>query len=374
MAKKRLLTYRKADGRYMKIIDGRAYYFGRGNGPGDTKSYREAEQRYLEFIARRAVSAPAVVSMREATVADVAEKYLQHMVERYERGEISASYCERTKCAVNDFVAGIGGQRRFTEVDELRLEDYKSATLRRPASRRTGRAISPATAKGRLDAVKVLYRWAYLHRLIDDQPRNLLNYTRFSLPQPKVAVFSLNEVRALWAAAPETVRTYIALGLNCGYGQTDIAELRLEQIDFDHGVIERERTKTGIPSRHALWPVTIELLGRHVNEGAPGDRALLSQIGQPLVTSAFVDGKLRHNDAIKCAFWRVLRHVGINGGRGFYSLRKTAATEIERINPLVTSLFLAHSPREMKRFYALPHWDALDQALRQLGERFDLRL
>ena len=63
--------------------------------------------------------------------------------------------------------------------------------------------------------------------------------------------------------------------------------------------------------------------------------------------------------------------TGINGHRGFYTLRKTAASEIERINPWVTGMFLAHSRREMKKHYAMPHWDALDAALAEMGRRFD---
>jgi hypothetical protein len=47
-------------------------------------------------------------------------------------------------------------------------------------------------------------------------------------------------------------------------------------------------------------------------------------------------------------------------------LRKTSSSEIERIDPLVTAMFLGHSPREMKRFYALRNWDALHRATDQL--------
>ena len=52
-------------------------------------------------------------------------------------------------------------------------------------------------------------------------------------------------------------------------------------------------------------------------------------------------------------------------------MRKTAASEIERINPLVTGMLLAHSPRKMKEHYAVPHWDALQEASEEMGRRFD---
>jgi hypothetical protein len=50
-------------------------------------------------------------------------------------------------------------------------------------------------------------------------------------------------------------------------------------------------------------------------------------------------------------------------------LRKTAATVVEEINPLVTGMFLAHSPREMKKHYAVPHWAALAEAIGEMGRR-----
>ncbi len=56
----------------------------------------------------------------------------------------------------------------------------------------------------------------------------------------------------------------------------------------------------------------------------------------------------------------------INGQRGFYCLRKTAATEIEKITPpppLVTETFLAHAERGMKRHHAERHFELLDEAL-----------
>lgn len=73
---------------------------------------------------------------------------------------------------------------------------------------------------------------------------------------------------------------------------------------------------------------------------------------------------------MRSAFARLQNQTRINGNRGFYTLRKTAASEIERINPLVTGMFLAHSPREMKKHYAIPHWDALQEAIEEMGRRF----
>ena len=67
---------------------------------------------------------------------------------------------------------------------------------------------------------------------------------------------------------------------------------------------------------------------------------------------------------------RLQQATDINAGRSFYTLRKTAASEIEKIDPFVTSMFLAHSPREMKRHCAMKNWAALDSAIDRLGGAF----
>lgn len=78
------------------------------------------------------------------------------------------------------------------------------------------------------------------------------------------------------------------------------------------------------------------------------------------------------SDAVKNLFWRVQVATGINDGRGFYTLRKSAATQIEKINPLVTEMFLAHAERGMKKHYAQRNWAALDEAVDELGRAYGL--
>jgi hypothetical protein len=42
------------------------------------------------------------------------------------------------------------------------------------------------------------------------------------------------------------LRCWMVLGLNCGFGQQDIADLRCNEVDWDNGYIERERSKTKV--------------------------------------------------------------------------------------------------------------------------------
>ncbi len=78
--------------------------------------------------------------------------------------------------------------------------------------------------------------------------------------------------------------------------------------------------------------------------------------------------------ALRIYFGEPSRKPGINGGRGFYCLRKTAATEIEKINPLVTEMFLAHTEKGMKKHYTERHFEPLDEAIMEMADVFGLRI
>jgi integrase len=167
----------------------------------------------------------------------------------------------------------------------------------------------------------------------------------------------------------------MALALNCAFGQNDISELRLSEVDFAKGYICRNRSKTGIWAKYKLWPVTLKLIEQHRSPQAKDDddRVFLNKNGAALVKRTLVNDRLKVCDAVKNAFWRLQKKTAIDEGRTFYSLRKTAASGIELINPMVTEMFLAHSERGMKRHYAQRNWAALDEALVQLGDVYRLK-
>ncbi len=380
MAAKRILSWapdwskRGSGGRWRKYVDGKAYFFGHGKSKEDVKSYREAEKCYLEFLKKHEAQAPVEISVTNAMVEDVAEKYLQMIECRYVRAEISASYFTKTTAFINRFAKFIGLERLFWQVTELDLNDFRIHILGFPASGEKsvsrGKPISAATARDILFCVKNLYQWAYeLH--LCEMPRNMRNFAKCTLPKPEVKTFSVLEIRKLWEAADQRLRCFMALALNCGYGQKDIADLQMSEVDWENGVIDRLRSKTGVRQRHKLWPVTLELLKKEHHPGAKGnDRVFKTERGLPLVHNAVIEGVRKQSDSVKCMFWRVQQSTGILGGRGFYCLRKTAATEIEKINPLVTEMFLAHTEKGMKKHYTERHFEPLDEAIMEMAEVF----
>lgn len=367
MAKKRLLTWNQPTRRWRKQIDNRMYYFGYGKSEKDTRSYKAAEQQYLEFMRERDRQKPVEIPLARATLIDVAEKYMQQLEQRHDGKQVSASYLCKVRGNLNDFIGFVGGRVAFDAIGELLLADYRGHTLTMPVSTRTGTRISPVTAKDRLAEIKAFVVWAHEMRLLTDMPRNLRKYAHVELPAPEPQRFTIEEIRKIWKLANRRMRCFIAVGLNCGYGQRDISELRVREIDFEKGYIDRRRSKTGVRSRHKLWAVTMELIKQEMQPDAGGDdRAFLTARGTPLAQSGWRDGKFYRTDSIACSFRRLMKKAGIDGGRSFYSLRKTGASEIEKIDPTVTEMYLAHSEKGMKKNYAERNWEALGRALEGL--------
>jgi len=138
----------------------------------------------------------------------------------------------------------------------------------------------------------------------------------------------MDELKTLWANAVSRTRCFIALALNCGFGQQGISDLRTNEGNWDGGYIERARSKTGVQAKHRLWAATLALLKEHRCRDADADgRVFLGKNGLPLVRRWLEDGRLGHSDAVKNAFDRLPGKTGLQGsGRGFYCLRRTGAS------------------------------------------------
>jgi len=156
-------------------------------------------------------------------------------------------------------------------------------------------------------------------------------------------LFTPAEIRRLIEHADLPLRAMILLGINGGFGNTDCAELRMEDVDLERGLIDASRPKTGIRRTVPLWPETIQAL-REVIEG---DRArpkdpkhaklvFLTRFGHPWVRvqrKDLPDGSVRitKDDEVAKQFGKLLNRVGLQqSGRGFYALRHTHATLADR--------------------------------------------
>ncbi len=279
------------------------------------------------------------------------------------------------------FTKHFGKDTLINDLTELDLEQYKNFHAGR-------KNISKITARDYLSTVKIFFRWGWKMSLIEKLPRNIDDLTKITsgrakLVKPMPKIFTMEELKTLWEAAGEKVKTWTVLGLNCSFTQKDLAELRASELDLEHGSIKRERSKTKVYSVCTLFEVSVDLIAKHryqyTSDTNGTERVFLTEKrstdtlrNEPLIRNKIkADGALNRTDVIKCAFFRLQKKTGINDGRSFRSLRKTGATFIEQIDPLSTELYLSHSENGMKQFYAQRDWGRLEKALQEMEKRLN---
>jgi integrase len=166
-------------------------------------------------------------------------------------------------------------------------------------------------------------------------------------------------------AAPSQLRAMILLGINCGFGNTDVSALRQENLDLKSGWVNFPRPKTKIKRRCPLWPETIAALKAAIAERpkpkdrADSDRVFITPEGHPWVRTKLVGddadtAKLSRTDAVTRVFGKRLEKLGINGRNnlGFYSLRHTFTTiGLEARDRDAVKALMGHSAHDMLSVY-----------------------
>ena len=291
-----------------------------------------------------------------------------HLVQdsRYQAGEISAATVAQSCQLARQFCEFVGVHNHVDRIDESHVESYYAYQLTRISQF----GDSKVTCGNRFRIARAFLRWCWEQRLCE-QPRNF-SRLRITCDAPAPQVFDLAELRKLWNAATPRVRMFMAIALFTGAGQTDISEMRKEELQGNYLV--PARSKTGVPSKHWIPDWLCAVI--RVHQAKHGQLLFLNQDGAPLATREFVNGKEKKLDAIGSVFFRLLRKCDLdNTGRKFYTLRKTGASMIEQIDPLATAIFLSHRDTDgdrMKRYYVQRDFVRLEVALRELDRRLTL--
>lgn len=335
--------------------------------PEDWAGYRAKLRPIWEWFAiEDRLKAPAAAP-KGTTVRDYLETFLSQKRAQAAAGTLSTARVYALDLQVGQFAKWIGPDTAVETMDSPTLTRYHGWILEQMASGKWGRS----TAWHYWVACKAFVMWLYDMEVID-LPRVL---KRLSIAQPpaRIDVFTVEELRQLLNAATSRVKLFCLLGLNAGFTQVDLANLRPEEVG--ERTITRRRSKTrDIASTpvvcYRLWPATWELLEKH---RSPGERVLVNRNGTPLVADQIVDGKYRKQDAVRNCFDRLKRKVGIEG-RSFRSLRKTGASMIkDSAFGDVVQTYLGHSARTVAdQHYARPPQGRLDEALEWLRNRLAL--
>lgn len=248
-----------ANGLWSKKIKGRLYYFGKWD-DADAALKKFVEERDDLYAGRK----PRRSGDDGIRMDDLCNRFLttkRHLLDNGEivDGTFSAYYrtCER---AVKFF----GADRR---VDDLDADDFEA--LRANLAKTRG----PVTLGCEITRVRVLMKYAYDQGLIPGQVRYGQSFRK---PSKKVVLQQRNargpkmfdeaQLRLLIEKAGTPLKAMILLGINCGFGPTDLARLSMENLELKKGWIDYPRPKTGVQRRCPLWPETISALKEAIAE------------------------------------------------------------------------------------------------------------
>ena len=228
--------------------------------------------------------------------------------------------------------------------------------------------IKPGTFNFRIRVFRSFVFWLAENQYLDDVPTNGAKLFSLYQVKPSAKLVDSSTVKLLWTTADDKLKTFIALALNCGFYASCISTLDGSMILGDY--IVRQREKTGVPTKHKMWPITKQLI-KTTRTNADGIIFLTSN-GKPYAYSH--DGG--RVDLIAQSFRVLCKKVGVKGV-SFSHLRDTSATHVEQIDPTLTSQFLGHTDKRMAKYY-IDHGkldtSRLDAAIDQLEQIYGLTL
>jgi integrase len=251
-------------------------------------------------------------------------------------------------------------------------------------------SLSKASKEGYFSAFRMFVRWASRSEgceLYGNAPENL-DSKEFSFREPqgtgrkrlakKKLLWEPEDFQAVLQNVPQPHRAYLVTMLNCGFRSTDLNALRKDDLDLKNGRITIQREKmnqneTSPVVSYPLWPITVTL----IEEAMSDDPVFVfaGRRGGRLVVHKFVDDEPKTYDNLSLYWNRHRQEFGLAEKRMDY-IRKTGATEIQRINRGIETLYLGETLDEVAKInYSFTDGDPcpdLDEAIQELGVRFGL--
>ena len=340
-------------GQFCKKIKGKIYYFGTNKNTALELYLQQA----ADLHAGRAVRITA--SRDTLSIKNLCNMYLDHQESRAAIGEIQARHVSDQVLLLRDFVRFVGSTRAVAGISTIELQNYRKRLIN------TGK--SPHTINNRTAAVKAMYNWALDNEIIDHAPR-LKALKKVTPAKKKRPTFTIAQIDELLRHATPQMTAMIWLGLNCGFGCTDCAELKWENVNLQNARVNFPRGKTGIGRNLPLWSETVQALS---DLPVSGEFVFYTRRGNPWVRTTKSMGKngqekYKKTNNVSKEFAKLLKKAGIQLGKGvgFYTLRRTAATLTARSgDPFAVQKLLGHADLKMATTYVQDVSEQTDRAI-----------
>jgi integrase len=287
------------------------------------KDKEEAYNKYVEWLAGVRAGKDPKTARADAegqghkSMQVVANAYLEYQHTQYVGNQIEWQTYNDACVLLTSFVKFVGPHTPNGEVTTKTLQKYRTSLIEK--------RLAPNTINNRLRAVKAMYRWVLANEEVSQTP-SLGAIALLATPETQKQTFTAEESRKLIEAADPQMRAMILLGLNCGFGCTDCAEVEWRHFDLVAGYVDFPRPKTHVPRNFELWPDTLAALKALTPRPELGPLVFYTRWGSPWIRPSY-KGRGR-DDEIGKAFKKVAKRaeVPLEKGNAFYALRRTAAT------------------------------------------------
>jgi integrase len=273
--------------------------------------------------------------------------YLKYQHSKVLANDLTASHHNEQIGSLNKLMAFLGQNIEINKISTLDLQDYKRMIQKSH--------VSVCRLNLHISIMKALFHWARKNEILENIP-NIDAVSRGKIVHHEKFVFNQEQVNKLLSAADAKMRAMIWLGLNCGFGCTDCAELKWSDLDLVNARVKLPRKKTGILRDLPLWPETIESIEKipkigkfifYTSRGNPYMQTLVKPDGNG-------NSKYITLNSITTKFSRLIKKLGLDvpKGTGFYTLRRTAATIAARSgDPFAVQKLLGHADLKMATRY-----------------------
>ena len=302
---------------WAKKIRGRTVYFGPWSDPDG------ALKKYLDQRDNLHAGRKPRVDTEAVTVKDIANAFLNAKEEKVSVGELSPrtqqDYKDACRLAVDHF-----GKNRLAA--DLTSDDF--AALRNKLAKRYG----PHRLGKTIQCIRMMFRYGRRKKLLetdvdfgDDFQKPSKKTMRLYRRKEGPKLFDAPEIRSMIDAASVQLKAMLLLGINAALGNSDIGNLRLDDLNLETGWLDYPRPKTGVARRAWLWPETVSAV-----------KAALAERPEPkddtdtrlvfITKYGYSWSKDIADSPITKELRKLLNKKEINGHRNFYTLRHTCRT------------------------------------------------
>ena len=331
---------------WAKKIQGRCYYFGTDQDAALAEYMRTKD----DLEAGRVPLPPDSVRV---TLLKAVQVFLTHKTHQLSAGEIGQrsfdSYYDSCEALLKHF-----GKTVF--VDQLRPSDLLGYRHKLAETRNATSIANEVTR------VRSVFHFAFRNRLIErpvqfgefTRPtKRVLRKVRTEKQKAAPRMFEPAELRKVIDKAGDQLKAMTLLGVNCGFGNTDVSFLPISAIDLAGGWINFPRPKTGVDRRCPLWPETLKaiqaVIAKRHSPADPdhADVLFISKRRKPWATGT------RGASGITHEFRKVLDDLEIyRPGLSFYTLRHVFQTIADETGDyLATRRIMGHSDNSISDAY-----------------------